>query len=510
VRRVVTTKETDGIQFEAMDLADVERVSVVPQTLDNQWVPKPMLGQMLAKGQDLGDVERQRTKLVRAEYVRSLINARQVIVNRAYLYNNAVVFTDYVKPGEGREAFKDLLRSGVVVVFLFSEESPNDEPGFTTDPRGFTAWREVTMSVPVRCLRLSWDDDLNREMIREQLRKRFHVAAQDAVTSDASALARDLGIPSESAGALLSRLGDVARHCVDQAVAGKLATREELYQEFVVADRTPPAEGKYDGSKAFASEIKQLLDLSYNVNLPDAVGGYALTPVDSLPRTALQEWRKSQEKKEVSADELVDLLRRTAFDLIQGGLYMRSFGTLRLHDVQEIRLTDEWSKYIQSLDGLLADPLSFADPDTGIARIYRDYTDVAKVATSIGVAGRSKRLTARWDPVVELVIEVAGAALSVVWGGGIVFKIAGVISSKVLGKGAPVVARLVVRGLTERGSRAELAMSCDFMRSQLTDARNEWDMLVSKLRETPGWVEAREEVERSRAATISYPEEAYV
>ncbi|MFL5799052.1 MAG: hypothetical protein ACJ77A_14125 [Actinomycetota bacterium] len=508
---MVTTKRTDGIEFLAMDLADIDRISVVPQTLDNQWVPREMLAGMIATGQGLADVERARRSWVRAEYVRALVNTRQVIVNRAYLYNNPVILADYLRPGDDREAFEGLLRSGVLVAFLFSEESPYDEPAFSTDPRGLAAWREVARSVPVSCMRLSWDDDENRQKIREQLRRRFHTAAQDAVSYDTWALSRDLKLPIESETALRVQLGLMAHHCVAAATEGRLVTREELYGKFVVTHETAPAEGRYDASKPFAAEIKQLLDLNYNVNLPDALDAYALTPFDSLQRTALQEWHKGGRREPVTATELLDLLRRMAFDLVQGGLYLRSFGTLRLSDVREIRLTDEWAHYTRALDALLADPLSFADPELGAPGVYRAYTDLAKVATRIGASGRMAELASVWNPVVELVVEVAGAALSVVWGAGVVFKIAGVISSKLLGKTAPLVVRLVVRGLTGRRAKAELSMSCDFMRAQLQDAAHQWDFLTAKVREIPGWVEARDEIKARNAATISVrPEEEYV
>ncbi len=354
--------------------------------------------------------------------------------------------------------------------------------------------QEVVKSAQAKCLRLSWDEDENKKMIRAQLSQRFHAAAQAAVTGDPAVLAHDLGLPSESSGALRARLGDLADLSTDVAVQGRLATRDELYRMFVVADDTAPTDGKYDGSKPFAAEIKQLLDLSYNVNLPDATGGYALTPIDSLPRTALQEWHALEKKPEVTADDLLQQLRRTAFDLVQSGLYVKSFAALRLSDVSEIRLTDDWSRYVMSLDGLLRDPLSFSDPDAGVARIYHDYAEFAGVATRIGAQRRSSKLTAQWTPVVEIVVESAGATLSIVWGQETIYKIAGAISAAVSSKAIPVVARLIVRGLTSHRSKADLSVSLEFMDGRLQGGREQWDTLVAKVKETPGWREARAEL----------------
>jgi hypothetical protein len=81
---------------------------------------------------------------VRAEYIRSLINGELVVINRAFIYNNDVIYRDYLPAQnrsnsdevpaarENREAFKRLLQDKVVVPFLLYERSPVEQPMFAT------------------------------------------------------------------------------------------------------------------------------------------------------------------------------------------------------------------------------------------------------------------------------------------------------------------------------------------------------------------------------------------
>jgi hypothetical protein len=502
------TRQSGNAEFEAIELSELEKVSVVAQALDNQWVPRAMLHQMMHADLTLDDVKAEREQSVRTEYLRALINARQVVINRAYLYNNPVVFQDYLQPGENHEAFTTLLRQGVIVPYLFNEQSPLDKPGYTTDPRGFPAWEHLCQEVCIRCVRLSWDDATNGELIREQLARRFHDFAQTVNTGDTAVFTRELGLPPEARNPLRQRFGDVVRKCADFADQDQLATREELYKVFVTADGTPPSMGKYDKNKPFAGEIKQLLDLKYNTNLPDALGGYPLTPIDSLPRTALQEWQQVSQQREITADQLVTLLQRSAFDLVQGGLYLASVGSLSLQDLHAVRRMDTWAQYIRSLEDLLADPWQFDDRERGAWAVYRHYVALAEDITNVVTAKRTQERTAHWTPIIETVFDIAGAVLSVIWSDqGIFYQIAGEVSNRVATGAAPVVARLIVRGFTEQhGAQADLRTSIDFMRGRMQHARSQWRDLVQQLSQFPGFQSLPHFTTKPLEATMNYAE----
>ena len=498
------------VEFERIDFGSLQPVCVVAQSLDNQWVPRTLLARMMKRRRSLEDVVDAQQEFVRAEYLRALVNARQLVVNRAYLYNNPAVYRDYQNAGPGREAFKQLLESRVVIPFLFSERAPHELPGYTTRAAGFGGWLEVCQEVKAPCLRLSWDDQTNRDYILEQLVARFGGFAQTINRLDGAVLERELGLPSDARQPLKERLTEVAHECVDLSGKDELITREGLYKAFVVADGTDPADGKYDRSKPFAAEIKQLLDLNYNVNLPDALGRFPLTPADALHRTALQEWQKATEdQRELSPDELLTILRNAAFDLVQGAAYIKSVGSLSLPEIVALRETWEWRRYVDAVEGLVADPLSFVDPDRGAAAVYQSYVALAETATRMAAEVKRQKLAERWIPRVEVIVEVAGAALSVLWGDRTVVKVAGKVSKAIGERPAAVIVRLVVRGATELGSRAELSTSVDFMRGSFDKAQTRWDELVTALAKTPGFEQLEGHAPERRTANIDYSEELY-
>ena len=498
------TNQPDPTKLEKKDL---QAVFVVAQCLDNQWTPRSLLNAMIASRQKLADVVSERDRLVRAEYLRSLVNSRQTVINRAYLYNNSSVYRDYMVAGLNRDAFKSLVTGQVIVPFLFSEQTPQERPGFPVDPRGFSAWKQICQEVPVGCVRLSWKEPDNKRLIREQLSRRFHNFALSMNTGDVCEFLRDVDLPVTAEPAFKRRLSEIARACLDISDEDRLATRDDLYARFVVADGTPTDQGKYDPNKPFAAAVKQFLDLDYNVNLPDALGGFPLTPSDSLSRTALQEWRELADKPRISAGELLGFLRQAAFAIQQEGLFLRSFDKLELQDVVRLRETDEWTRYIEAMEVLVRDPLRFSDPEGGAQAVYEHYVELAARATDLAVARRAVRATARWMPIIELVVDVAGAVLKVIWSSkGPCYALAGEVSGSVAEKGAPLVARLVIRGISRLAENANLSTSIDFMERRVEHAADEWKEIIRRLGEMQGLQRVPADLTQPEESNINYAE----
>jgi hypothetical protein len=485
------------IEFERLELDDLQSVRVLVQALDNQWIPRALLPSVLKAGQITGKLDRQLRRAVRAEYIRSLINGQQVILNRAYVYNNPAISQDYSRRGSQREAFRGLLQEKAIVPYLLGEMTPIDRPqsgagaqsAFNTD-KSFGKWQELCQEVRVPCVRLSWDEKENRQLSRKQLSERFNKFALSASAGDIDQYIQDLGLDPSARSVLGKRLVELGQFCLDlkSRDPDRLITRNEIYKAFVSAGDNP-VERKYDSSKPFAGEIKQLLDLAYNCNLPDALKGYLITPVDSLPRTALQEWQQVTKQATITGEELLTLLRRTAFDLVQRGLNIKSMDKLSLQDVREIRHMDEWTAYIQSLKTLLDDPLQFATG--GAENVYKSYGKLAQRMTDLVVSQkRQEGILTSWLPVVELVFYVAGAVLSCIWTSeGPTYQLFGQISGLVGGAAAPIVGRLVIRDMAEKKAQQDLSTSFDFMRGKLLDARKQWKELEQQVRRLPGFQE---------------------
>lgn len=491
--RTVRMAHYENVDFAQLEPSDLRPVAVVAQALDNQWVSRALLDEMLRTNKDLQDIAHKRVPVVRAEYLRSLINAEQVVMNRVFLYNTDVVRADYQHAGPGREAFKTLLARGVIVPYLYREPTPIHAPENVTVQGAFDEWMRVCSEVQTQCVRLSWDDSENQRKIRG-LVGRFRAWAQTinqvATDGDISTFMRDVNVPAEQRAQFEERLRAIARWAVDADVV----SREALYKQFVLAD-APDAvlKGMYDSAKPFSKQIKQLADLSYNTNLPDALGRYALTPIDSLPRTALQELaiRVGQAARPLRPEELQVLLQRTVFDLIEGGEFVSSMGYLSLPDVLEIRDTDEWKAYIGDLQGLLESPLEF---NVRAPTIYNRYIALAGAMTQ-QVRNTPMARLERWIPAVTLVITIGGAVLSAIWnptgigtGGQIMYNMVGSVGEDVCG----VVARLIIGGISDRRSQAALEASIDFMHGRVERARELWQDLEGQLRSTPGFNAAQE------------------
>jgi hypothetical protein len=269
-----------------------------------------------------------------------------------------------------------------------------------------------------------------------------------------------------------------------------MVARDDLYRRFVVSEGGNPADRGYDPSREFGSEIKQVVDLAYNVNLADRLGTFALTPQGSLPRTALQEWHLKRQApgQELTPEQLVQIVRRTAFDVVQEGLYVDSFAELSLDDVLALRDTQQWHRYLSRLQTLLADPMlaepgHFADPERGAPAVVSAYVAMVKEASARVAKRRVGARMARWAPRVELLVEVANAAVRVLLGANPVFEVLGEVTKAFANRAAPVVVRLVINRQVGRSEQARLDTSLRVIEGRFAGSGlRQWETLISDLR----------------------------
>lgn len=523
-RRFLTS---GSVMFEALepgDLAlknDIDAVSVpiVAQALDNQWTPLALSRALFSGKFTYRDVQPYLDGLIRAEYIRSLINGERVIINRAYLYNNPVLFNDYLLPGANRAAFMHLLEDGVITPFLLYERSPDEIPVFEKNEAGFAAWQRVCQDVRMQCIRFSWEEKAQQSRLY-QFTSRFHVfiSALEA-SKDKARLAADLGLPPDRAGelnALLGQMNDLStRHYREQAGKDPTSphiTRNILYKHFVT-DGPNPAERLYDPTKPLGGEVKQLFDLAYNGFLADALNGYLLTPVDSPTRMILQEWETAVKERTVfTGDDLLAILRSNAFALVQESLYLKSMGLLTLQDVQRIRDTEQWHVYIKSLQRLLKAPGLFVER---APEVYTNYVELARVMTQM-ISYRQGQpvdsLTAPWEPTVKIQANIGGSSLTVIWNRqGIFFHASDELPYVVADNGdAPLTMRLTIgdsaAGNTQ--SQAQLFSSVDIIKGKMPDALNEWRKIMRELGQMRRYEEyAPERVKKVNTPTINEQEQ---
>lgn len=401
------------VSFHKLVPQDLKGLAAVAQTLDNQWVPRDMLDRMISGGLSLADVRAEREQVVRTEYLRAVLNAEQLVINRAYFFNNDAVVKDFAEPGPSREAFKRLLGEAVLVPFLYGETSPvHNAAGARMTQLAERQWTEVAAETEMSCVRLSWTDSVNQAAINKGLAVRFHefVSGLKAKCLDGgdTIFASHLAVPADRVTALRRRLEEAATWAfnLDQRLM-----REDFYREFVVADGSRPVDGHYDRDKEFAGHLKQLVDLAYNTTLPETLDRFPLRPDESLHRAALQEWkqRAGGGGGATTADAALDAMirRRTAFDIASAELPVPTLADLDLGHVAECRATDEWTAYRDALTDLVVHPEAFADKAGVLQRRYARLLD--RLA---GIAGPRPR-SVRFGAGVGFNLDFAGVLVKV-------------------------------------------------------------------------------------------------
>jgi hypothetical protein len=251
-----------------------------------------------------------------------------------------------------------------------------------------------------------------------------------------------------------------------------------------------------------------LIDLRYNSNAPDVFNSYLITPIDSLPRTALQEWgEKKDPRPTITAKDLLTLLRTTSFDLVERTLNVPSMDLLQLSDVRAIRATEEWALYIQKLQALLNHPEQFAEGL--VAGVYQSYTTLAQHITSqINLQPGKGSLLTSWSPTIELVFNMAGAILSYrltddkkrpQW------QLRGKMADLIEGDTVPVVGKFVIRDLAEEHPQQDLSTGIDFLHFNIRNAQEQWKEIEMEVRKFPGFQGLITELEENDSI-ISYKE----
>jgi hypothetical protein len=399
-RPVSTVVEEPESQVELFELrpADLGLNCTIPHALDDQWVSRELIKEMAASRKSLHELGETRDTLIRREYLRALVMARKIVINRSYLLKNHVISRDYRTDPVSRAAFVELLRVGAIVPFLLKERTPI-ESGFAADPdaaEGARIWNELLSEhdpggrgkVEVQCVRLSWDDAENDRLVQERLIDAFAAGIRNATNTDYHRLLDDVG--AEPSDMFEERLRLIPRMSPTWARTG--LTRTALYQRYIIEDQEDVSSGRYDFTKPDLVAFKWLFDLIYNSNLAAALGLALVAPADSGHRSVVyrpkgvqqvgREWTGPYE-----GSYLQTMVMETVQDVIFVGDYssrsLTMFDGLTLSDVVAIRKSDEWRGYSQALDSLLAEPWLMSHPERGMPFVYGRYAELIKHISGI-------------------------------------------------------------------------------------------------------------------------------
>src|SRR5437588_1769880 len=148
---------------------DLEVDAVVPQCLDNQYLSDSVFEEMHKRGVDYTDpaIAAMRERDFRTEFIRSIVYASQVVVQRAYFKNSDFLYRNY-RPEDRQNllAFASLMREKAIVPFLFRESSLRDRLQFDLRKEGERAGDVLLdeLGDDVTCVRLSVEEAENQRL----------------------------------------------------------------------------------------------------------------------------------------------------------------------------------------------------------------------------------------------------------------------------------------------------------------------------------------------------------
>lgn len=487
-----------SVDFKKINPAQLGKAAIVPQVLDNQWVPSDMLSKMIKERKGLSDVQKEREAYVLKEWRRALVYGEQVVVNRAFMFNNAVVVDDY-DDIENRQYFKHLLNTNVIVPYFLGEDSPDQKPHFQVDDRLWSAWIDIINDAHLSCVRLDWDDQQDDF---KRLSRIFHNYIQTLNKQEkAQSFASHFRISDADFPAFRERLKQLAFYAFQLADTRDIV-RNDVYKEFIVDENSNVAHGMYSGSKPFAAEIKQIVDLKYNVNLPDALGRYAMTPEDSLPRAALGDLDEVIQSKRITNEnvqEILYALKRLQFEQVAKGLYIKSLGKIGLSEVLKIRDTKEWKAYRDTMHNMLDNPLDFANQS---AILYAKFESLNEEITKM----KKQSDAAKWEPWVKFILTVGAKTVALLinpadpsqkyWSE---------VGAEFVSTGAtPFLMKMMITTMSK--TDADLEYSLDFMRGNVSNGRDTFNEIIGNLKATQGFEKLTKQNPLSNEANISQPE----
>lgn len=327
----------------------------------------------------------------------SLLESRQLVTNRTYFYSdNYLGSLIGSKNAEEKDALARLMRSGALMPFLFTENALEDDSKLKTqDQARHREWtRFVKDAGNLSAVKLSWDEDQSA-----LLGKKFQSYVRGLTSLDLQRILREFALPAELEGELAREIATVA----DLKAAGKWLGREDVYAYLmnVVPDgMTDP----FTPSRVFSlspakDAVRQILDIRYATNLSDVLNRFSYRLSGVRSRSVLQlEGQLAPGAVRFDAkhhQQISENLRRADAFLRESGCGAIEVDHLRLNDIQTIRETPQWDKYMEAVD-------LFVDKDRTTLEEHPLLSDVktlalakARVALVERVMSISERAVAR-------------------------------------------------------------------------------------------------------------------
>jgi hypothetical protein len=352
--------------------AQLERDATMPQCLDNQYVSDNTLKYMLKKTLDYEapSVKELRKAEVHNEFIRSLVYSSQVVINRAFFKNNEFLYSNYtIDNPERLSDFAELVRIGAIVPYLYEEESLGDKFDFDVSKSGDRATKALLehTGYDIPCVRLAVDNEANKQKTA-RLESRFGEyltglkSKSELLINVMASELFDRPLEEQEWRSFLSHVDSLS---VYAGRIGRGLKRNLVYKDWFIEDeveKTDVSKGRFrkpPQDLPFLYQLKKIVDLRYNTNLPDMLGRYTFTPVGLPSRVALQDFidtSVSSLQLEQFVDQQLANIRRVFMAHSQKAMSLPLLKELSVSDVLEIRRDiAEWESFKQSQQKILSD-----------------------------------------------------------------------------------------------------------------------------------------------------------
>ena len=349
---------------EIITMHDLSPDAVFPQCLDNMYVTDNLFRYMVDNKLNFTDpyVNRERRRLLHGELIRSLLYSSEVVVGRHIFQNNPYFFNYFSENTDPEEmlAFSSLVSQEAIIPYLYRENHLLADQDYEKMPEGLSAIEHLLSCLDeIKYLKFSKDEAENHRETSKVSQgflgyieglKRFE---DEQFMYMLPQLFINHELQHDEYQSFKDHIRSLAK---DVSSDDTLSSRDAIYKKYFTKGENPSLGLfiKPSPDKPFLLEMRKLVDLRYNSNIPDLMQRHTFTPMGLPDRTTLQDWSTTNtqlDKPEIwgEIEKYLNNYKRKFEAKQQEAMWLPFMSELSLADVAEIRNSvPEWSDFIES------------------------------------------------------------------------------------------------------------------------------------------------------------------
>lgn len=413
IPELMIDEKNNIVKFFRVYSDDLSFVTGYPFALDNQWIPEVIYKnkENWRLFKNWGFASKKLKKIIDKEQRKclftSLIHMRQLVLNISTILNTRVIQEYYIND-ESIELFKQLLKNGSIVVFLYgaNEMSPfvTQVPEYETTRNAIDKWNDICKEIPIYCIRENWSNTIDQHSIDFV---KFCCTLSDNV-EDNEIIAACFGLDRLKQQEFLAVLKDIAiQGFVRTRMNGtniyasmKGLSRSYFYKNFIVREKErdeeqPTLNCLFDEAKPFHVELKRIVDIFYNSTFANYFKCYAMLPLDLpnelnfLSRYYLKHSEQSLSEKELEYALTEFILYQEIFpELVKIGkeIYLNNW-TLEM--VCNLRKKEAWVDYVSILESTIRRSSTWQVDFSGINYLVEKFVEAIKTVKCKNIRKKS-------------------------------------------------------------------------------------------------------------------------